>query len=400
LGGVLLACLAVPTSALASSSFGIERYGLTATEENGSADTQAGSHPYELTLEAGLDFKAQSSSEVRGLGFELPPGLIIDSSAVPFCTGAQFAGDDCPNSAAVGAVRMSVAQTMVPAALYNVVPVPGEPAELGFTLKDTPVIADVAVRTGGDYGMTVSIHNIPQDEVESVKLMLWGVPSDSGHDALRGRCLTGEETVCPSASSPSALLTLPSSCAGSLQTMLQGESWGGETVSVSALFQQMTGCELLPFSPSIEVVPDGLEADTPTGFAVQLRVPQESSRNPVGLAESDARDVAITLPSGMQLNPSIEADTQGCSTGEIGFTGFSEFQGARTATFTPGLRATVVLAAGSFSVAEGKSRTVVLHPTAAGKKLLSHANKHHPVAAKLTMSVKGGKTMAKSVLAV
>jgi hypothetical protein len=218
---------------------------------------------------------------------------------------------------------MSVAGTVVQAAVDNLAPPPGEPAELGFNLKDTPVIADVAVRTGGDYGMTVSIRNIPQEEVESVKLMLWGVPSEASHDALRGSCTTGEETVCPSVSQPSALLTLPSSCAGPLQTMLQGESWEGETASLSAVFQQMTGCELLPFSPSIEVVPDGLEADTPTGLAVQLRVPQESSMNPVGLAESDAREVAIALPSGMQLNPSGEANAQGCSTGEIGFTGFS-----------------------------------------------------------------------------
>jgi hypothetical protein len=63
-------------------------------------------------------------------------------------------------------------------------------------------------------------------------------------------------------------------------------------------------------------------------------------------------------------------------------------------------RATLVLATGFFSVAEGKSRTVVLHATAAGKKLLSHANKHHPLAARLTLSMTGGKATTKPVLAV
>jgi hypothetical protein len=93
----------------------------------------------------------------------------------------------------------------------------------------------------------------------------------------------------------------------------------------------------LPFSTSIEVIPDDGEADTPTGLLMQLHIPQEGSLNPEGLAESDARDVTVTLPSGMQLNPSVEEDTQGCSTSEIGFTGFNELQGARTATFTPSL---------------------------------------------------------------
>jgi hypothetical protein len=105
----------------------------------------------------------------------------------------------------------------------------------------------------------------------------------------------------------------------------------------------LVGCNRLPFSSSIEVAPDVREADTPTGLAVQLRVPQEISLDAEGLAESDVRDVTIALPSGMQLNPSIEADTQGCSTSEIGFTGFSAppggsgSSGARTATFTPSL---------------------------------------------------------------
>ena len=61
---------------------------------------------------------------------------------------------------------------------------------------------------------------------------------------------------------------------------------------------------------------------------------------------------------------------------------------------------TLVLAAGSFSLAEGKSRTIVLHLTIAGRKMLAHASTHHPIAAKLTLSVKGGKAATRSVLAV
>jgi len=63
-------------------------------------------------------------------------------------------------------------------------------------------------------------------------------------------------------------------------------------------------------------------------------------------------------------------------------------------------KATLVLATGSFSLAAGRSRTVVLRLTAAGKKMLVHANKHHPIALRLVLSVKGGKATTRSVLAV
>ena len=60
-------------------------------------------------------------------------------------------------------------------------------------------------------------------------------------------------------------------------------------------------------------------------------------------------------------------------------------------------RATVVLATGSFSLAEGGDGAVLLRLTPAGKKKIAHT-RHHPIAAKLIVSVRGGRTMTKSVL--
>jgi Carboxypeptidase regulatory-like domain len=59
----------------------------------------------------------------------------------------------------------------------------------------------------------------------------------------------------------------------------------------------------------------------------------------------------------------------------------------------------LVLATGSFSLGKGRSGTVVLRLTGVGRKRLARA-KHHPIAAKLILSVKGGKTTTRSVLAV
>jgi hypothetical protein len=61
-------------------------------------------------------------------------------------------------------------------------------------------------------------------------------------------------------------------------------------------------------------------------------------------------------------------------------------------------RATVVLATGSFSLAEGRDGSVLLRLTSAGRQKLAHARRH-PIAAKLILSVKGGKATNVSVLA-
>jgi hypothetical protein len=285
--GIALACAllvasVVTSSAYASSSFGIERYTLSATEENGSADTQAGSHPYELTAEAVLEPNAHSTSadEVKNLDFELPPGLIINPAAA------------VPQNNPVGMVQVSVAGKIASATIYNLAPAPGEFARLGFTLEGVSVIADVSVRTGGDYGMTLSIQDLPrvEGEIESVKLTLGG-PS-----------------IGP-------FLTLPTSCAGSLQTTVQGESWGGGTASLTASFPQLAGCNRLPFQSTLSVVSDITEADEPSGYQMQLNVPQNES--PDGLSAAQLRDASVMLPAGTSLSLSATDGLTGCEEAQV-----------------------------------------------------------------------------------
>jgi hypothetical protein len=295
--GITLACAllvaAVTTSsAYASASFGIERYMLTASETGSSADTQAGSHPYELSAEAVLEPSVHTSAnEVKNLDFELPPGLVLDPSVVPNCTASEFAGGTCPGAAAVGEMRMSVAGKIVSVVVYNLASSAGEFARLGFTVESVPVVAAISVRIGSDYGMTLSIQDLPQLAIESVKLTLGGL-------------------------SNSTFLTLPTSCAGLPQTTLQGESWGGETASVSTSFSQMAGCERLPFDPSLSVAPDVSEADTPSGYELDLNVPQPE--DPEGLVSADLNDVDITLPEGVGISLSAADGLQACTEAHVG----------------------------------------------------------------------------------
>jgi hypothetical protein len=58
----------------------------------------------------------------------------------------------------------------------------------------------------------------------------------------------------------------------------------------------------------------------------------------------------------------------------------------------------LVLATGSFSLAEGRDGAVLLRLTPAGRQKLAHA-RHHPIAVKIILSVKGEKATSVSVLA-
>ena len=111
----------------------------------------------------------------RNLGFELPPGLLGDPQAVAQCPDIDFStiGNNdvnaCPADTAIGVAKVTlnlpidvngVFTETVP--VFNLVPAPGEPARFGIEDDKVPIILDTAVRTGGDYGVNVTVRNITQ----------------------------------------------------------------------------------------------------------------------------------------------------------------------------------------------------------------------------------------------
>ena len=111
-------------------------------------------------------------------------------------------------------------------------------------------------------------------------------------------------------------------------TTVDGDSWqhkGAFVTPVDYAFQDnlgrsagVDGCNQLPFTPSVKVTPDGQAGSTPTGLTVDEHVPQESSLNPTGLAESSVKGLSVMLPKGVALNPAAaDGSLQACSLAEI-----------------------------------------------------------------------------------
>jgi hypothetical protein len=329
--------------------FGVDAYEIRPEEEGGGVDTQAGSHPFQLTTTLALNETFNQAGEAKpvamtkDLHFKLPPGLIGNPSPFAQCTLPRFLStskgttneNDCSAQTVVGVARVNVNVTGIvkgvgPFAvpLFNLEPTIGEPARFGFLVGGTPVILDTAVRTGGDYGVTVNVSNITQEvEFLGSEVTFWGVPGDPRHDSARdwgcinfARGLAG--TCTPfEGHHPPPLIALPTSCTGALQTTVETDSWAEQGSFLSSpntdQMPALDGCNRLPFSPSISVAPDGQAGSTPTGLTVGVHVPQDVSLNATGLSEADVKDTTVALPAGVALNPAAADGLQSCSEEQV-----------------------------------------------------------------------------------
>jgi hypothetical protein len=370
----------------AQAPFGVEDYELTPEEAGGTLDTRAGSHPFQLTATFTVNqtaggiaasagpYEASPVALAKDLSLRFPAGLIGNPTPLARCTLVQLVSESCSARAVLGVATVTVdkpgilglATIITP--VFNLEPAPGEPARFGFLpLKQMPpVLLDTSVRTGADYGITVSIENISEDAaLISGTVTLWGVPGDSGHDRQRGSaCLDAAEGaggVCelPEESSPPPFLSLPASCTGPLRSSAEADSWerpgnfftGENIVSTPAQpMPALNGCNRLPFSPEIEVSPEERQASTPSGFDVDVHVNQEGGEGPEAVASSPAKDIMITLPAGVALNPAAANGLEACSEAQVGFEGVREFPtepGVSNPVFAPYLAGSIAaLAAG------------------------------------------------------
>ncbi len=373
----------------APTPFGVERYEILPETASGALDTQAGAHPFQLSSIFDLNqtevaiptfgnpgkFLPNVPAQPKNLHFVLPPGLIGKAAKVPVCTGPDFAtttstnSNLCPENTAIGyavasvVVPYTVGYIQVTVPVFNLEPQEGEPARFGFEALKTPVVLDTKVRSGKDYGVEVSVNEATQSAaVLSTQLTLWGTPADPRHDNMRGwECLEEGKWVAalkpckteaqiekeeneqlakegkPAKGEPEAFLTMPTSCTETPVTSTTGIAWTGQTYpqvgeeSSTFTFPAFTGCEKLPFEPTINVQPDKAQAATPSGYTVTVEVPQKTTLEGVSqakeekheepLGESDPKVTELTLPPGVFASAGASQGLGTCSTKGFGFEG-------------------------------------------------------------------------------
>jgi hypothetical protein len=371
--------------------FGVEAFdGQTNADAGGTPSTQAGGHPYDLSTY--VDFNTTTNPNpalgplwpvrpAKDALVDLPAGVVGNPTVADRCTVSELANSQgilamplCSPTAQVGVVSVralgvTVGQGKVitgPIPLFNIVPPDGIPAEFGFNLYGSVVTLKARVRSGGDYGLSVNVTNIPEGlAVAGTTVTFWGVPADASHDLQRA--CAGQLSPwqagprCPSGAPQRAFLRNTTSCTppssgptDGLQSSLHVDSWATpgamntddspdltdpawQTTSFVSHAAPAypyppvsdqpsltrgghllpTGCDKVPFDPALKVTPDApARAGTPSAFAFDLTSPQND--DPAVIGESDLRTAVVTLPVGMRVSPSSADGLQACAPAQIG----------------------------------------------------------------------------------
>jgi hypothetical protein len=320
--------------------FGLSSFHVATVEENGEADSQAGSHPFELTTSLAFNVSSRESpsaeneeeerpladAAVKDIELSLPSGLVGDPNAVPQCSQQAFLEGqnlNCPVDTQVGTVKPFFYGGF-PSAVYpvfNLVPPAGAPAELGFsvaTVGRVTIFFHVRVNAQGEYEVVASLNGIPETgPLQGAILTLWGLPAQASHDleregtvgdggqqdsefckpSVKVEAAIEEQVRCPSDAPVKPFLTLPSRCRSGQPFTIVTDSWEdpaqAETFPSPEL--ETTGCEQLAFTPSLTLTPQSTQANAPSGYTVDLR------------------DAVVTLPAGVVVSPSATNGLLACT---------------------------------------------------------------------------------------
>ena len=321
--------LVVP--AVAQAGFGIEpgslKFGFE--DSKGQPVTQAGSHPYGFNLRFKLNTIANGQTEggeLRDIRTDLPPGLIGNPQVVPVCPRQSFEGalPICPPGTQVGVLRVLLPTPINTEAFgpaYNLTAPPGTAALLGFTAAGFTALLSVTVDPSNGYAVHVEVPNIPL-EASAGESIVWGTPADPRHDPERGPSggLESDAAELP-------FMTMPTSCTVPSARVAVSSKQAPETfvqemaqlLNPAGQPQALTGCEVVPFTPSTRSATSASVAESPSGFGFQLGLPNQGLTSPQegAITETEPLKTEVALPPGITANPAAVAGQGVCSEGQF-----------------------------------------------------------------------------------
>ncbi len=326
--------------------FAINDFAFSANGLDGAATLQAGGHPYEQTTSFDLVSEANEPSQEdnyrpaqnpRDVTVTLPEGFVGNPLSAPRCPvkaleEARFNEHfetvaPCPKGSRVGLVTLvdgrsggavgTVDRSTLTTPLYNLTPEAGHPAEFGFSYQRKYAIVLYAdlVHTSAGYRVRVSVPGVPVVDLDGTVVTLFGNPG------------ARDEEV----GANGAFLTNPAQCTGEpLSAKLEVDSWEepGKWLSAESVsYPRIEGCDLLRFSPEVQVRPEPTppdstpgtaQVDSPGGYEVDLSVPR--SETPWNLLSSpELKGATVTFPPGLSISPSAADGLEGCdATGSNG----------------------------------------------------------------------------------
>jgi hypothetical protein len=340
--------------------FGVSNFSFFKDALNGSEETQAGGHPYELTTTIDLNNEPRngigqgagkkegfpSSEPVKDVVVDLPLGFAGSTLAAGTCTEEQLDSvQGCAPSTVVGHVTTEPLTPLATAnsPIYNIAPEYGHPAEFGFidTLKSPHIAGYVSVvPTPAGYVLRFVAPDISEINLNRIVVTFYGDPAEEQAETRQHE--TERETGLPAVREVPGVqvpfFTNPTGCSDGPQvakiwvdswhnparfggpgnltpTDLEESAWAkAESVS-----PPVTGCNTLQFTPEIGSQPTTHEADKPTGLEFEQRLPQNEV---FGTNATPAlKNTTIVFPEGMTVDPSSADGLGVCTNAQIGYEG-------------------------------------------------------------------------------
>ncbi len=290
--------------------------GCTYASPHSSFYTQAAGHPpWGITAFELNHSGEEPEGSLKRIRVDVPAGLAANPQALPQCKRSEFEANACNANTEVGNTELvafdGLNDITVTGKVYNLEPTGGLPLIFGINTGVEPLV-NVHIyleghvdwsgaHPGGAYHEYFVINNIPQEgELLGVKVPLKVLKSKLN---FNGRAGAGN------------FLTLPSVCSSSTTSYLEVESYAGEISKTETHTPVgVEGCVEVPFKPTISLAPETSVSDQPDGATAIVKAPQ----NAESVNTSDIKDVRVTLPEGLTLNPSAAHGLEACTPAQIG----------------------------------------------------------------------------------
>ncbi len=278
------AALAAPVQA----SEGIKQFESTISTH------EAGGHP---DIETSFTLENPGAPEAaRNVIFNTPEGVFGNPEAVPQCTSLDFAQQQCPSSSQVGLITIHANYEGNPnfslgtAPIFDLEVPDDQTATFAFIVPtlDIPINIPVTVRSSTDYGLRFTVSNMTElAPLASAKLIFWGFPAASEHDAQRfPKGSPGKPAGCPGIDtteclsekieSPNAVHPLtdnPTVCSGQkLVSQLEVQTYQdlANLTEATDEYPLIEGCLNEVFKPVLSARPTTSAADSASGLDLEL----------------------------------------------------------------------------------------------------------------------------------
>ncbi|HSS41500.1 MAG TPA: hypothetical protein VLK37_03010 [Solirubrobacterales bacterium] len=287
---------------------------------------------------------------IKTLRSDLPPGLTVNPEATPSrCKLSEFLNSPSPGifepacdpETITGEEKVTLVTNkneveiapgfkppkgfVIPptpgntlVSIYNLEPKEGEPAKLGFVIgKKVPVFLETEVAWESDFHESFTIKLLNTAEVSGLSTLISRLvskgrsgdgtyltnpttcfdPNDATYEHLYSTWFRAESYGAPNSTFPH----------GSTPVEAKPPKVGGSRI-------QQTGCDTVPFDPSVDVAAGTTNVDSPAPATVTTKLPFEpATEGNEGQMQSHVRKAEIVMPQGMGLNPSGAQNLVACT---------------------------------------------------------------------------------------